>query len=234
MADIDCDPQISLESLPAELITQICGDLSGGDHYNLLQVSKRLKDNGIEALYQTRVYTVQNNYVCGNDSERCELESLDKSIARSIPMTNGRVGHLDCKIKNLDVEITVTNCVTGWNKPMNWMPIFDTSVPRKICGVTVRHDSQNPMQEIKKGIVEFMRDLHHFKEVTLKFRFLHECHTNQDVARESRTKAFNDYQHELEAALGPSKLHEDADVTMMYLSWKPLENNRARARKNQE
>ena len=75
-------------------------------------------------------------------------------------------------------------------------------------------------------------------KMTLKFRFLHERHPahgeDHDVVRESQNKAFKKYQHELEVALGPSKMHEDADVTLRYLSWKPLENNRAKARKNEE
>ena len=113
MADIDCDPEISLESLPAELISQICDELSVTDHCNLLQVSKRLKDNGVEALYQTRVCTIHNNYVRDNDRETCGLLSLDISIARSIPMTNGRIGPLDCNIKNLIVEIADKSCLTS-------------------------------------------------------------------------------------------------------------------------
>ena len=238
MTGIDCDLEISLESLPSELISQICDDLSAVDHCNLLQVSRRLKDNGIETLYQTRVCTVHNNYARNSDSERYDLESLDKSIARSIPLTNGRVGPLDCKIRNLDVDIINKNCVTGRNKPMNWIPTFDASVPRKKCAITIRHGSQKPMQEAKKGIVEFMRVLHHFEEVTLKFRSLYENHPtdspDHDVLRSSHTMAFDDYQHELEAALGRSELHENDDVTLRYLSWKPLESNRARARGDQE
>ena len=238
MADIDCDLEISLENLPSEIISQICGDLSTVDHFNLLQVSRRLRDNGIETLYQTRVCTVHNNYARESDSKRCDLESFDKSIARSIPLTNGRVGPLDCKIRNLDVEVINKNCITGRNKPLNWIPTFDASIPRKRCAITIRHDSQKPMQEAKKGIVEFMRVLHHFEEVTLKFRSLYEHHPtdsqDRNVVRSSQTTVFHDYQHELEAGLGRSELHESEDVNLRYLSWKPLESNRARAREDQE
>ena len=158
IADINCDPGPSLESLPAELINQICGDISGGEHCNLLQVSKRLKDNGINDLYQNRVCMVRNAYIMGgSDREIYIMESLDRSIARSIPMTNGRVGPLDCGIKNLNVEIINKLCSTGSNRPTNWVPMFDPSVRRKRCVVTIRYDSHKPVAEAKKGILEFMR-----------------------------------------------------------------------------
>ncbi|CAF9914963.1 MAG: hypothetical protein HETSPECPRED_002250 [Heterodermia speciosa] len=229
MADINCDPGPSLESLPAELINQICGDISGGEHCNLLQVSKRLKDNGIEDLYGNRVCMVRNAYIIrGSDREEYNVESLDRFIDRSIPMTNGRVGPLDCEIKNLDVEIINRLCSTGSNRPKNWVPMFDPSVRRKRCVVTIRYDSHKPVAEAKKGILEFMRDLHQFEEVTLKYRPLSEdCTTDpQDhvLVRQSQDIAFRDYQSQLEAVLGPSEVHEDADVALRCLSWKPREN----------
>lgn len=159
----------------------------------------------------------------------------------SMPMTNGRVGPLDCKILNIEVEVTNRYCVTGWNKPMNWMPTFGDSVPRTRCAITTykgRYCSQTSMQKAKKGIVELMRTLQQFEKVTLKFRFLYEHHPtdsqDHDVVRSSQITAFSDYQRELEASLGQSELIENDDVTLRYLGWKPRESNRARAREGQE